>query len=458
MAPDALSKAAPSLIDPTAHTELADDAVKHLQALIRIDTTNPPGNETPAAEYLAELLSAAGLEPFLDGPSPDRKSLVVRLGGTRERPPLLLHAHTDVVPADAGAWRVPPFAGEIRDGYLWGRGAIDMKHMAVMAALVMARLAREKRTLSRDLIFAAVADEEAGCDNGSRFLVDKHPDRVRAEYAIGEAGGFTIHIGGRALYPVQVAEKGIVWMKLRAKGSPGHGSMPRDDNAVVRLSEAVARLGRATLPHHLTPPTEVYLDALAATQPFPRSLILKQLKNPRLARRVLRLLPDKSAARAIAAVLSNTASPTILRAGNKVNVIPGHAEAEVDGRSLPGQSAADLVAEVQAIVGHDIEVQVQREMPATETPAPSPLWEAIRQTMEVHHPGAICIPTIVPGFTDASQWSRLGTRCYGFCPVQFPEDGPRFGDLFHGHDERIPVAGLRWGVQVLYDLVVRFAG
>ncbi|MSP58966.1 MAG: M20/M25/M40 family metallo-hydrolase [Myxococcales bacterium] len=437
--------------------QLGDDAVRHLQALLRIDTTNPPGNETEAAEYVAALLSDAGLSPTLLGPTPSRQSVVTRLAGTGERPPLLLHGHLDVVTADAAAWKHPPFGGEIHDGYLWGRGAIDMKHMVVMSALVMARLRREGRRLARDLIFAAVADEEAGCDHGSKFLVDQHPDLVRAEYALGENGGFTIHLGGRAIYPVQIAEKGVVWMKLKARGTPGHGSLPRDDNATVRLAEAVARLGRTRLPQHLTASTARYLEALAATQGFPKSLLLGQLKRPSLSGWVLKMIPDRGIAMALAAGLSNTAVPTVLRAGDKTNVIPGEAEAEVDGRSLPGQSAADLVAEVRAVVGPDIEIQVIRDLPPVETEGPSPLWDAIVATLGARHPGAIAIPILMPGYTDAKHWSRLGARCYGFCPNRFPPDAPRFADMFHGHDERIHVEGLRWGVNVLHDLVLRFA-
>ncbi len=437
---------------------LADDAVRHLQALLRIDTTNPPGNETPAAEYVAGMLADGGLAPELLGPSPTRKSVVARLKGNGAKPPLLLHGHTDVVEADPAAWTHPPFAGEIHDGYLWGRGAIDMKHMVVMAALVVAKLAREKTPLARDIIFAAVPDEEAGCDHGSRFLVENHPDLVRAEYALGENGGFTVHMAGRAIYPVQVAEKGLTWMRLRARGSPGHGSMPRDDNAVIRLAEAVAKLGRTRLPQHETREATAYLDALAATQPFPRSLLLQQLKRPSLSGFVLKLIPDAGVRNALAAVLSNTAVPTVLRAGAKTNVIPGEATCEVDGRSLPGQRAEDVVAEVRAIVGADIEIQVLRDLPPVATPAPSPLWDAITATLAEHHPEALAVPGMMPGFSDAKWWSRLGARCYGFCPVRFPADGPRFADLFHGNDERIPVDGLRWGVNLLYDLVVRFAG
>jgi acetylornithine deacetylase/succinyl-diaminopimelate desuccinylase-like protein len=198
------------------------------------------------------------------------------------------------------------------------------------------------------------------------------------------------------------------------------------------------------------------VDAIAATQQFPKNLLLRQVKRPQLATRILRLLPDQSAARVLGAVLANTAVPTVLRAGGKVNVVPGVAEAEVDGRSLPGQSTADLVREVRAIVGPDIEVQVDKEAAPLETSPSTPLYRAMERAIAEHHPGAYCIPTLLPGFTDAKQWARLGARCYGFSPVRFPADGPRFADLFHGHDERIPVDGLRWGLRVLHDLVLGF--
>jgi acetylornithine deacetylase/succinyl-diaminopimelate desuccinylase-like protein len=384
--------------------------------------------------------------------------VTARWKGTGAAPPLLLHAHLDVVPVERSYWTRDPFGGEIHDGYLWGRGALDMKHMAVMSALVMARLAREGRRLQRDLIFAGVADEEAGCDAGSAWLVDHHPERFRAEYAVGEAGGFTVWVDGQAIYPVMVAEKGVVWMQLKAKGMPGHGSIPKGDNAVVRLSEAIAKLGHCHLPHHLTPTTERYIDQLAAAQPFPRSVVVRLLKSPSLAWRVLSTIPDPIVRASTAAMLANTANPTMLQAGYKVNVVPGEACAHVDGRSLPGQSTEDLVREVQAIVGNDIEVMVTRALPPVETPAPSPLFDAIVATIGEQHPGALVVPWLAPGFTDAKNWSRLGARCYGFFPFQFPKDGPRFGELFHGHDERIPVDGLKWGMKTLWDFILRFAG
>jgi len=436
--------------------ELGQAAVERLQALLRIDTTNPPGNETPAAEYLAKLFRAAGVEPVLAGATPERQNVVARLKGNGQKQPLLLAAHLDVVEAEPESWKHPPFAGEIHDGYLWGRGAIDMKHMAVMSALVLLQLKKEGAQLRRDLIFAGVADEEAGCDVGSRWLVDHRPELVKAEFALGEAGGFTVHLRGKVIYPIQVAEKGTVWMKLRATGRPGHGSMPRENNAVARIGAAVAALASRRLPQHRTRVVDRYLDHVAATQPFPMSALLRRLHIPAIANLLLKLNPDKGQAAAMAAMLSNTAVPTKLRAGNKVNVIPGFAEAEVDGRSLPGQTAADLVEEVKRAVGHDVEIEVLRDMPPVENEPASELWDLMKGALERNHPGAVVVPYLAPGFTDAKSWSRLGTRCYGFMPLRFENDGVRFADLFHGHDERIPVEGLKWGVNVLYEVVKAF--
>ncbi len=392
---------------------------------------------------------------MLLGASPARRSLVARLAGDGSAPPLLLSAHLDVVPAEPSRWRHPPFAGTLADGYLWGRGAIDMKHMAVMSALVLCRLKRAGVRLRRDLIFAAVADEEMGCDEGSRYLAVHHPDLVRAEYVLTEVGGFTLHIGGRRLYPIQVAEKGIVWMRMSTRGVAGHGSMPRKDSAVVRLAQAVAKIGLAELPLHITPPAETYLRAVAATQPLVARLLLRGLTLGPLSPALLKLLPDPSVARAIRAVLGNTASPTVLFAGSKTNVIPAEAFCEIDGRVVAGQTADMLIRELQAIVGSGIELEVLRQAPAISTEPASPVWDALCATLRDHDPQGLPVPCMIPGFTDAQAWSSLGARVYGFAPVRFPENGPRFAELFHGDDERIPVDGLRWGVQVLHDAVLR---
>ncbi|MFI5290833.1 MAG: M20/M25/M40 family metallo-hydrolase, partial [Polyangia bacterium] len=433
--------------------QLGDDAAYHLAQLIRIDTTNPPGDETPAAEYLAELFTQAGLEPELIGAEPRRKNVIVRLAGDGSKAPLLLAAHLDVVPHEPARWTHGAFSGEIHDGYLWGRGAIDMKQMAIMCALTLIRLKQEGARLTRDLIFAGVADEEAGCDLGSRWLVDHHPELVRAEYALGEAGGFTVRLGGARLYPIGTAERGVVWMKMRMRGSPGHGSLPRPDNVVGRLGAAVSKLVSTRLPHHRTAIVERYLKQVAATQKPPARWLLKNLYVRRIADLVLAKLPDAGMRGAMQSMLSNTAVPTVLRAGAKTNVIPGEAEAELDGRTLPNQTSAALIAEIKKVVEDEIEIEILRDLPPVENDPDSPLCALLADAIRRHDPGGVPVPYLMPGFTDAKSWSRLGTRSYGFMPVRFPDDGVKFGDLFHGHDERIPVDGLKWGVNVLYDVV-----
>lgn len=442
---------------PLADRELGEHAVRLCQQLIRIDTTNPPGDERRAADLLAGELAAAGLEPVVLESAPGRANLVARLRGTGAKPPLLLAAHLDVVEADPATWRHPPFSGELADGCLWGRGALDMKHMAAMSVALLARLAREGVRLERDIIFAAVADEEAGCELGSKWLCANHPDLVRAEYALGEVGGFTMYLGRGVFYPVQVAEKGIAWLRARVRGEPGHGSMPREDSAVVRLSAALARLGHTRLPQHVTPALAAFVEAVAARQPRALRPLLRAILSPMLAPRLLAMLPDRSMARSLAALLSNTASPTVLRAGSKINVIPGLAEAELDGRTLPGQTTADLMRELGAVLGPDVELEVIRSEPPTVTePTESPLYATIREVIARREPDAEVVPYLIPGFTDAKFFSALGAKWYGFAPVKLPR-GLRFAELFHGNDERIPVDGLRWGAEVLAEVVHRFA-
>src|SRR4029453_4990874 len=305
--------------------------VELLRALLRFDTTNPPGNEAECVAFLADTLRGAGVEPEVLSPAPGRANLVARLrGGDGGAPP------------EAGAGGPPPFAGEVHDGAVWGRGAVDMKHMVAMSVAVVGLLARLGVPLRRDLKLAAVADEEAGWAAGSAWLVAHHPDKVRAGHAIGEVGGATFHLGGRPFYPVQVAEKGIAWLRATASGATGHGSIPRDDNAVVRLSEFLARVGRRKLPMHPSPEVRRFLEALGAIQGRAGRAALPLLLRPGLSELVLRRgVRDPGMARLLSALLRNTASPTVVNAGNKVNVIPGRAEAELDGRIAVGSSEAE---------------------------------------------------------------------------------------------------------------------
>jgi acetylornithine deacetylase/succinyl-diaminopimelate desuccinylase-like protein len=440
-----------------ASLSAGDEAVAHLQALLRIDTTNPPGREGAAATYIADSLRADGLEPVLLEREPGRSNLVARLRGTGEAAPLLLTAHLDVVEADAARWSHPPFAAEQADGCIWGRGAVDMKNMAALCMTVLKLLKRTGVRLRRDVIFAAVADEEAGSDVGARFLVEEHPDQVRAEFALGEVGGFTLHLGGRSFYPIQVAEKGLCWVRARTRGAPGHGSLPRDDNANIRLARAVAKLGSTRLPQHVTREVTEFIGQVSAAMPLAPRLLLRRLLDPRTAPVVLRLLPDKSVARSFAAILSNTATPTVLRGGQKINVIPAEASCDIDGRILPGQDEGTFLRELRAVLGPEVDITVLRSTAPVMTTPKSALYDTLCRVLQRHDPAAIPVPYLIPGFTDAQYWSRLGTKCYGFAPLRLePTSGIRFSELFHGDNERIPVAGFRWGLGVLYDVVHEF--
>ena len=432
--------------------------VELLRALLRFDTTNPPGNEAECVEFLADTLREAGVEPEVLSAAPGRANLVTRLpGGDGGAAPLLLNGHVDVVAAEAGRWRHPPFAGEVHDGVIWGRGAVDMKQMVAMSVATVGLLARLGVPLRRELKLAAVADEEAGCAFGSQWLVDHHPDKVRAGHALGEVGGATFHLGGRPFYPIQVAEKGIAWLRASATGATGHGSIPHDDNAVVRLSEFLARVGRRRLALRASPEARRFLEALAGLQGRAGRAALPLLLRPRWSNLVLRRgVRDPGLARLLSAVLRNTASPTVVHAGSKVNVIPGRAEAELDGRIAVGSSEAELLGELRALAGPGIELELLGpSRPPTVTPPGDELFDLLAGVVAEHHPGAVAVPTITPGFTDAKFWSHLGTACYGFAPVRLEPGGPDFAAMFHGDDERLPVAGLQAGLRMLADVVAR---
>lgn len=445
-------------------TEIGDESVELFKGLLRLDTTNPPGNEEIAAEYLAESLLADGLDPWLVDSAPGRTNLVVRLPATVDEPeggPLLLAGHTDVVPANEAEWSHPPFAAEEADGCIWGRGAVDMKNMVSMSVMVAKLLARADVERRRDLIVACVADEEAGCAYGSKFLVDEHPDRVRAEYALGEVGGFSLHIGDVTYFPVMVAEKGQVNMRLTARGASGHASIPRADNPLGRLGRAMHRLTSQRLPHHLTEPMAEFLGVLARTQKLPDKLVIPRLGNPRLAEMIIdRALPAEQA-RSFGALLHNTVSPTVMRVGDKRNVIPSEASVELDGRILPGFGADDLVREVrERIDDEEIAIDVLSETSPVQTePVESDLFSAIRRTVNRHAPEMVVTPYMIPGYTDGQYFSRLGAKFYGCSPLMLPRPYDlKFTEMFHGVDERVPREGYVWGQRVLYDIVTEFLG
>ncbi len=459
------AEGAPKGVDTIDWVAAGEEAVALLQTLLRIDTTNSPDrapNDTEAAVLLAGRLRTAGLEPELFEPLPGKGSVVCRIKGDGTGgPPILLSGHVDVVPADPARWSRPPFSGEIHDGWIWGRGAIDMKNMVAMEVMTLLLLARHGVPLKRDVIFAGVSDEEAGCTWGSMWLVDNHPEKLRAEYAISEIGGFTLHSGGKRFYPVQVAEKGMCWMTIRAKGTPGHGSLPNKDNPIPKIARVAQRLGTARLPHHVTPVVDRFIKKLAANQPLANRLVLHGLLHAPLCGPLLdHVFPEPSLANTFDANLHNTANPTMLRAGDKVNQVPGDALLRVDGRLLPGQTGADLVREIRALLGkdgEDLEIVIDQEMPPVSTDPDDVIAEHIGRIVLAHDPEATVLHTMIPGFTDAKAWSKLGMKCWGFSPVELPE-GTKFTAMFHGDDERIPVEGFKWGTRALFDLVVALAG
>ncbi|HZA51342.1 MAG TPA: M20/M25/M40 family metallo-hydrolase [Myxococcaceae bacterium] len=430
------------------------ESVELFRALLRIDTSNPPGRERAAAELLADSLREDGIEPRILEAAPQRANLLARLKGTGARAPLLLTAHLDVVPADAARWRHPPFGAVEDGGWIWGRGAVDMKNMAAMSAMVLKALRREGVPLARDVILAAVADEEAGCTYGSKFLVDEHPEAVRAEYALGELGGFTQELSGRRLYPIQVAQKGTAWIRARVEGTPGHGSIPREDNPVLVLSEALAKLTPSALPLHPSEPARRFIRAMARAQPLLARVVLPLILRPAIADRLLARLPDRSVGRVLNAILRNTATPTVLRAGEKTNVIPAWAEAEIDGRLAPGQRVEDLLRELRAAIGPRVRLDVMHALEPVEAPPDSPMFAHLERAVREMDPQGIAVPYLIPGFTDAAPFSRLGVRYYGFAPIWFPPSpGVSFSELYHGNDERIPVEGFRRGLVALYRAV-----
>jgi acetylornithine deacetylase/succinyl-diaminopimelate desuccinylase-like protein len=427
-----------------AATSAQDEVVDLLADLIRIDTSNPTHPERPAAEWVAQKLDEVGIESTIIEAAPGRASTVARVAGSDpSRPPLLIHGHLDVVPADPAEWSVHPFAGEVRDGYVWGRGAIDMKDMDAMTLALVREWARAGRTPPRDIVLAFVSDEEAGGRQGAHYLVDHHPDLFAdCSDAISEVGGYSVTVAENVrAYAIQTAEKGIHWLRLRASGPPGHGSMVHPDNAVTKLAAAVTRIGAHEWPVVLTDTVRTTVKALAEL--LGRDLDPEQIDTwlPLLGR----------AARMIGATIRNTANPTMLEAGYKTNVIPGRAEATVDCRFLPGQED-ELLATIDELLGDGVVRETLVQDIAVETSFDGPLVDVMTAAIKAEDESAHVLPYLMSAGTDAKSFSTLGIRCFGFSPLLLPPDLD-FTALFHGIDERVPVEGLRFGVRVLDRLL-----
>ncbi|MFB7574401.1 M20/M25/M40 family metallo-hydrolase [Streptomyces sp. NPDC093064] len=426
-----------------ADAQALDEVVGFTSDLIRIDTTNRGGGdcqERPAAEYAAEQLAGAGLEPVLLERTPGRTNVVARIEGTDPTADaLLVHGHLDVVPARAEDWSVHPFSGEVRDGVVWGRGAVDMKNMDAMILAVVRAWARQGLRPRRDVVIAFTADEEASAEDGSGFLAEQHAGLFEGcTEGISESGAYTYHDGaGRQIYPIAAGERGTAWLRLSAHGRAGHGSRVNRENAVTRLAAAIARIGAHEWPVRLTPTVHAALTELAALYGIEADL------------RDVDALVDKlgPAARLVEATLRNSANPTMLEAGYKINVIPGEAVAHVDGRYLPG-GEEEFRATLDELTGPDVDWEFQHREVALQSPVDSPAFAAMRAAVEEFAPEGHVVPFCMPGGTDAKQFSRLGITGYGFSPLKLPE-GFDYNALFHGVDERVPVEALHFGVRVL---------
>jgi acetylornithine deacetylase/succinyl-diaminopimelate desuccinylase-like protein len=467
-------------IDSVAWDRATDGLVGDLRELIRIPSVNPPPADAPdserrAAEWIAGALADAGVESEILEMVPGRGSVAARLRGDGSGgEPLLLLGHLDVVPAASDLWTHDPFSADIADGYVWGRGAVDMKNLVAMELSVVRLLAAEARAagrdpaadpvpgLTRDILFASTADEEAGGLNGIGWIVAERPELLQAAAAINESGAVATTFGGQRFYPIGVAEKGYAVYRLTVHGTWGHGSMPRDDNAAILAAQAVGRLATPG-PPRLTPVIQAFLRGVADRVEPEQARLLRAIasEDVRLAEAALDALCDPMPARVVRSLLRDTISPTIIHAGIKYNVIPGEATVEIDCRVLPGTSEEAMRDTVVARLGPDLASRIDVELvihaPAVDASPDSELYRIMESTIVDHDPEGIPLPFMVPFATDAKHTATLGIPTYGFSPLRLdPEE--RFMERFHGVDERVGIDALRWGLPVLYDVVRRFCG
>ena len=424
-----------------------------LQKLIQFDTTNPPGNEMACVEYVKSLLDAADIPSICLAKDPNRPNLIARLKGRGEAPPLLLQGHVDVVTTAGQSWSHPPFAAELADDFVWGRGALDMKGGVAMMLAAFLRANAEGANLPGDVILTVLADEEAGGEYGAKFLVQEHAEQFDGvRYALGEFGGFTLFVGGQRFYPIMVAEKQICWLKITIHGPAGHGSMPVRGGAMARLGEVLQTLDRKRLPVHITEAAQHMLGGIAEHVAFPTNFALRQLLNPALTDKMLNVLGEQ--VRLFDPLLHNTVSPTGLRASDKVNVIPGQVELQLDGRLLPGFTPADMLAELHALLGDDLDIEVKIHDPGPPQPDMG-LFDTLADILQDADVDGVAVPLLLSGVTDARFFAQLGIQTYGFLPMQLPPEF-NFAQTIHAADERIPAAALDFGTAAIYQALQRF--
>jgi acetylornithine deacetylase/succinyl-diaminopimelate desuccinylase-like protein len=424
-----------------------------LQNLIRFNTTNPPGNEADCMAYIKQLLSEAGFKVTAITQTEGRPNLITRLKGRGDAPPLMLYGHVDVVTTAHQEWIHPPFEAKIVDGYIWGRGALDMKGGISMMLSALLRAKEERLQPAGDIVFMALCDEEALGREGAEFLVKKRPDLFEGiRYALGEFGGVPMYISGKKFYPIQVAEKQACWMRVVLHGPAGHGSRPMRGGAMANLAELISALDRRRFPVHITPVVKEMFTTIAAHVAFPANILLRLLLRPSWTDRILKGLG--AAGKNMEPLFHHTVNVTIVHGGEKINVIPSEIAVEMDGRLLPGFVPEDMFSEVKAVLGKEIDLELLYF-----DPAPSVLdmgwFEPLADILRQMDPQGIPIPMLLPAVTDGRFFSRLGIQTYGFTPMNLPE-GFNFFDTIHAENERIPVEALSFGAEAMYRAIQRY--
>lgn len=436
----------------TPASPIYENPVELLRQLIRFDTTNPPGNETECIQYINGLLGEAGFETTILGKTPQRTNILARLKGDGNAEPLLLYGHVDVVTTENQKWQHPPFAADIVDGYIWGRGALDMKSGVAMLLAAFLKAKAEGTRLPGDVIFCAVADEENGGYYGARYLVEEHSELFKdVRYAFGEFGGFNLQIAGKRTYPIMVAEKQLCGIKLTFHGRAGHGSQPIRGGAMAKAARALSLMDKHELPYHLTPAAQAMINGIATAVGGLPGFVLGQTANPLLANPILSMLG--TLADGVRPILRNTVSPTILQASSKVNVIPAEVSIGLDGRLLPGFTPETLVSELRNLLGDDFDLEVVNHDPGPSAPDMG-LFNTLGKTLRGMDPEGHPIPLVLAGVTDARFFSRLGIQTYGFTPLKLPDDF-NFNRTIHAADERLPVDALDFGVQAIFKALHR---
>jgi acetylornithine deacetylase/succinyl-diaminopimelate desuccinylase-like protein len=431
----------------------AIDPVALLRALLRFDTSNPPGNERACLEFVASLLRDRGVEPLLVARDPERPNLIARLSGRGDAPPLLLYGHIDVVPARADEWTHPPFAGELVDGEVWGRGALDMKGGVAMVVAAFLRAATEPLEPAGDLVLALACDEETGSELGARYLVDVHPEQFSGvRYALSEIGGFTEWVGGRPLYPIQVTEKQRCLVRATIRGQGGHPSTVVRNTAAEKLGRLLTVLSKRRLPVHFAPVVREMLDAMAGALPLYQRVALRPLTVPALTDRLLDLFGKD--AESLDPLLHNTATPTVIRGGESTNVIPTEITVDLDGRVLPGQTTHDLVLELEALASGLAEFEIVREEPAVPAEPDLTLYPMLAEIIREREPEGTPMATLIPGYTDARHFARLGIQTYGFLPMRLPPDISTA--LIHAPNERVPAQAIEFGAECVFEAIRRY--